>query len=375
VSEYALPKPEVIVIGRERAEQLFAYPINIQTPELLEQTVAWWLSESLRRDNISDITLTIGHQGDDIAVSLAGLSAARYAKRIKQFLDVGDKAYAGVRKLKEAGVWQKEWRFLLPLGLPILNHRSVQLLHFPPIAVLIAYADYLKVPTTVRWSEMLARNGARDTDIYQAIADIAPAAMPQKGGGQFDSIPHIYDVTFKDYIDASLEFWAGDGTRTRHMVAFGGAVRNYVSDRYLGGRNFPVLGYEIIKLDSGVEIPTLAANHPSDFYVAITSDARFLKTSQDWDDPAKVKKAVCRGMEITRQDLIAACWQVLMAEGDADGEATLAYCKERWGDRRNREICQIVIEQGGWPPIFRGNALAADLCSVDFDICEGFVTS
>ena len=272
-------------------------------------------------------------------------------------------------------MWQKEWRFLLPLGLPILNHRSVQLLHFPPIAVLIAYADYLKVPTTVRWSEMLARNGARDTDIYQAIADIAPAAMPQKGGGQFDSIPHIYDVTFKDYIDASLEFWAGDGTRTRHMVAFGGAVRNYVSDRYLGGRNFPVLGYEIIKLDSGVEIPTLAANHPSDFYVAITSDARFLKTSQDWDDPAKVKKAVCRGMEITRQDLIAACWQVLMAEGDADGEATLAYCKERWGDRRNREICQIVIEQGGWPPIFRGNALAADLCSVDFDICEGIVTS
>ena len=70
MSEYALPKPEVIVIGRERAEQLFAYPINIQTPELLEQTVAWWLSESLRRDNISDITLTIGHQGDDIAVSL-----------------------------------------------------------------------------------------------------------------------------------------------------------------------------------------------------------------------------------------------------------------------------------------------------------------
>jgi hypothetical protein len=373
VSEYALPK-EVIVIDRERARQLFAYPINIQTPELLEQTVGWWLSESLRRDNISDITLTIAHHGDDIAVLLAGFSAEKYASRIRKFLEVGDKAYAGVLKLKEAGVWREnEWRFLLPLGLPIVNHRSIQLLHFPPIAVLTAYADYLKVPTTVRWGEMLARNGARDADIYQAIADIAPAAMPQLGGKLMDSIPHIYDVTFKDYIDASLEFWAGDETHRRHMVAFGGAVRNYVSHRYLGGRDFPVLGYEIIKLDSGAEIPTLGANHPSDFYVKITNDP--LKSSQDWDNPAKIKAAVCLGIEITREDLIAAGWQVLMAEGHADGEATLNYCKERWGGkRRNREICQIVVEQGGWPPIFRGNALAADFCNVDFDICEGNVT-
>jgi hypothetical protein len=369
VTEYSLPK-EVVVIGRERAKQLFAWPINVQSPEheLPEQTVAWWLSESLRRDNISDTTLTIAHQGDDIAVSLVGRSAAKYARRIEQFLDVGDKAYAGILKLREAHVWQDEWRFLLPLGLPMVNYRSIQLLHFPPIAVLTAYADYLKVPTTVRWSEMLARNGASDTDIYQAIADIAPIAMPETN--EFESIPLVYDVTFKAYIDALLEFWAGDENRPRPMVAFGGPVRNYISNHYLDGRDFPVLRYEKIKLANGIEVPTLAANHPSKFYLAITNDA--LKSSQDWEDREKIKAAVCLGMKITREDLIAAGWQVLMAEGDADGEATLSYCKELWGDKKkNREICQIVIEQGGWPPILRGNALAADMCDVDFDICKG----
>lgn len=372
MTEYVLPKEDV-VIDRERAKRLFS-SINVQTPELPEQTVAWWLSESLRRDNILDTTLTVAPKGDDIAVSLVGLSATRYAGRIKQFLDLGEKAYAGVLKLKEAKVWHDdEWRFLLPLGLPLMNHRTVQLLHFPPIAVLTAYADYLKVPTTVRWSEMLARNGAKDTDAYQAIADIAPVAMPEKGGDQIDSIPFVYDVTFKAYIDALIEFWAGDETCPRPMVAFGGPVRNYISNHYLDGRDFSVLRYERIKLDNGVEIPTLAANHPSKFYLAIVS---ILRSSRDLADPQKIKTAVCRGIEITRQDLIAACWQVLMAEGNADGEATLNYCKERWGDKkRNREICQIVVEQGGWPPIFRGNALAADLCSVDFDICEGIVTS
>jgi phospholipase C len=369
VIQYALPGEEVVVIDRKRARQLFSWPINVQTNELPEQTVAWWLSESLRRDNISDTTITVAPQGDDIAVSLIGLSAAKYAIRIRKFLELGDKAHAGVVKLKEAKKWHDEWRFLLPLGLPMVNYRSVQLLHFPPIAVLTAYADYLKVPTTVRWSEMLARNGAsKDTDIYQAIADIAPVAMPEVGGNQMDSIPHVYDVTFKDYIDALLEFWAGGETRARPMVAFGGTVRNYISNRYLGGKEFPVLGYKKIKLDSGAEIPTLAANHPSRFYLAVSS---MLKSPQDLDDPEKIKAALYSGMEITRQDLIAACWQVRMGAGDADGEAILESCKERWKNE-DREICQIVIEQGGWPPIFRGNALAADVCNRDLTDYKDF---
>lgn len=371
MTEYALPRA-MVVVGRKRAKQLFSWPINVQSNELPEQTVAWWLSESLRRDNISDTTISVAPQGDDIAVSLVGLNAAKYARRIKQFLDVGDKAYAGVLKLQEAHVWNDAWRFLLPLGLPLVNYRSIQLLHFPPIAVLTAYADYLKVPTTARWSELLARNGAWDTDIYQAIADIAPVAMPETN--EFDTIPLVYDVTFKAYIDALLEFWVGDENRPRPMVAFGGPVRNYISNHYLDGRDFPVLRYEKIKLANGVEVPTLAANHPSKFYLAITQS--ILKTSQDLSDPQKIKAAVCQGIEITRQDLIAACWQVLMAEGDGDGEATLDYCKERWGNKKkNREICQIVVEQGGWPPILRGNALAADLSNVDFDICKGDVTT
>ena len=95
----------------------------------------------------------------------------------------------GVDDLKKAKQWHDdEWRFLLPLGLPLANYKSVQLLHFPPIAVLTCFQDYLKVATTVRSAEMLELNGASGTDLYQA-SPISPPLRRQRRGKQLGQNP------------------------------------------------------------------------------------------------------------------------------------------------------------------------------------------
>jgi hypothetical protein len=350
---------ERIVVDRERAIRLFGYPTNDQVT--LKQTILLWLSESLRRDGFTNTNVSVNDRGNDIEISFVGSGASIYAARLPKFLNIGEKAYSGVVKLKEAGQWHdSEWRFLLPLGLPMVNYKSVQLLHFPPIAVLTCFQDYLKVPTTKRWADLLVLNEAlADTDLYQAIADIAPIAAPESAGEDLKekNIPGLYTVMFKEYIDSLLEFWA-DSRNHPPMVAFGEPARDYVKVRYLdSGVDFRVLDYQEIKLSDGTQIPVLGANHPSKFYFAIAK---------------KLQGAVKFGASVTRQDLIAACWQVKMADGNADGKATLTKCEDSW-NHRDQEICQTVVKHARepnppFPALFEGHGEeAAAVCnSPDF---------
>ena len=64
----------------------------------------------------------------------------------------------------------------LPLVLAVSNHRSVQLLHFPP-----DYAqDYLGSKTSQRREDLLKANGVplEEVTLYESILDIAPIAAP-----------------------------------------------------------------------------------------------------------------------------------------------------------------------------------------------------
>lgn len=105
------------------------------------------------------------------------------------------------------------WRFFLPLGMPILNHKAVTLLHYPPY-VAMQHADYLKNVTLQRWQRLLGCVGIQDPRLYYNILDVNPIAAPGSGQSEYpnDYFPIMLASVFFDnektkssYIRSMLE--------------------------------------------------------------------------------------------------------------------------------------------------------------------------
>ena len=100
-----------------------------------------------------------------------------------------------------------------PLGMPMINHRAVTLLHYPPI-VALQHADYLHNNTLIRWQRLLDRIGVPDVDLYHSILDVNPIAAPGSGESEYpnDFFPInltslFFDNDFEglDYVRSMLE--------------------------------------------------------------------------------------------------------------------------------------------------------------------------
>ena len=77
-----------------------------------------------------------------------------------------------------------EWVPCLPLGMPLVNHRAVTLMHYPPI---IAYrtVDYLNNMTLHRWAQILQCVQIDRPQLYHAILDVNPIAAPGSGESEY----------------------------------------------------------------------------------------------------------------------------------------------------------------------------------------------
>ena len=62
-----------------------------------------------------------------------------------------------------------EWAFFLPFGMPIAQHRSVTLLHYPPYDAMQS-ADYLNNTTLHRWKRLLQHVGVTDEAEQKRLA-------------------------------------------------------------------------------------------------------------------------------------------------------------------------------------------------------------
>ncbi|MCW5726214.1 hypothetical protein [Parvibaculum sp.] len=334
----------------DRVARLFSHPNNCHVvcylPQTLEQTVELYLRDSLKRDGHSDADVSVFQTSGRVKVTISGAIGREYAIALPAFLSAGDKAYDGAQRLLKEGKWRYNWKFYLPLGLPLTDNKSVQLLHFPPDYVLEHSQDYLAANTTKRWAELLILNGASpdETDMFQAIIDIAPISAPASDGKLLDG---TYGY-FQAFIDDLLRLWTSQSNESgvRPVVAFGLPVREYLKDRY--GLSLKILTYAEIDLGNDTLVPLLAANHPSRFYNAINALLQ--------QKPAAKADAVRLGIAIAQDDLIAACWQISMATGAADGRDVLAECKSRWRGK-TAEVCEIVIEQR-----FKGDSEASKVC-------------
>jgi hypothetical protein len=329
-----------IDIGSEdEIKTLYSYPNNCKEicflNQTLPETIHTYLKSSIRRDGFSDAQIQVLVQNGRVLVDLDGPPADAYSAMLPRYLAVGRLAFDASVRLNRAKRWQYNWRFFLPHGVAMTRHRTVQLLHFPPIYVLERDQDYLSAHTTLRWADLLKENGANpnETDQYQNIVDIAPIAAPSDAGQSFEGIYGSYN----DYILGLLKIWLRIDGVTRPMIAFGGPVRVWLKSTY--NVDLRVLSCTRLQVTADLQTPVLAANHPSFIYNAV---------KQLIDDPnTPVDERLGVAMRIMQQDLVAAAWQTKMAtDPSADPIAVLKTCSDDWSrPERQRRICELTYEQ------------------------------
>ncbi len=208
---YALPG------SRRYQERLYPNPTKLQPDTRLklgtyEAVIAHFTLSSLAEDGIEiaagSLKVARGAGAAGYIVSFQPLPA--YLAEAEQFaathvavLSAGHAglALAGADACRRTPAWNpmagypvntndgpSEWLPCLPLGMPIVNHRAVILMHYPPI---VAYrtADYLNNMTLHRWAQVLLCAGVDLPTRYHAIVDVNPIAAPGSGESEY---PHDF---------------------------------------------------------------------------------------------------------------------------------------------------------------------------------------
>ncbi len=188
--------------------------------------IAHYTVSSLTLDGFVEPTCQVTKTGGvfEVEISAAGevVDLQNFAHRHCALLSaqVGGKALAGMKSMQALGVWNPmsgypvnqsptdglcKWNIFLPLGMGLLNHKAVMLLHYPPWQAL-REASYLNNMTLQRWVRLLTAAGVSDADAqcYKTIMDVNPIAAP--GSGQSE-----YNNDYFPIMTSSAFFDSGDG--------------------------------------------------------------------------------------------------------------------------------------------------------------------
>ncbi|CAJ1941848.1 unnamed protein product [Cylindrotheca closterium] len=382
----------------------------------LEQTIQHYLTSSILRDGYSESSIHIAkskpkigidmsnkhdysnNNDDQLYASISGNAAVSYSQALPQFLKIGKLGLQACQQAQADGLWRENWRFFLPLGLPLTRHWTVELLHFPPSYTLEEDQDYLASRSTQRWKQLLTVNnsdenkqttktvqpdlvslspkdddqkGDEPTDRFQAIIDIVPIAAPSSDG---KNMKDVYTY-FQDYISASLAFWASNTTTTggqedstqkaKPIIAFGWPVKCWVEAnqaQHHCKNVYPTsttlknneeengsdtLSLEVLSL-TRIPIETTDNNHASSTQVLIANHPSYLYNAGKRMTSNTIRSLgedECTLLEkIMIQDLIAARWQVRMGlEPSQDPDRILQECCEFWRDASSLEEIHALI--------------------------------
>lgn len=336
---------QIRVGTKKEAELLFAYPNEGHELDSLEQTAGHYMRDSLQREAAGITNVYVAMAGADLVVSfdhpdasVGGLIAARY----QGFFALGLKGFALCGDFQQTGKWSAKWKFLLPLGLPLEFGSAVEIMDFPPLS-LIKKQDYLNSKTTNRWWELLQLNGVAAVDLarYSCIVDIVPVAAPASDGKALD-LSGIYEGPFDDYSLALLELFSdrSNSNRRRPLMALGAPIRKWI--QRLWNQSLGILDVSTLKLPSGESAPVIASNHPSFFFYAASA--------YDGQPDANAKN-LAAGLEVMKQDIVAAAWHAeLGTRPDSDPAQALAASKAAWA-AREAELIELVHKQAGIPKV------------------------
>ncbi len=336
---------------------LFAYPNIPSGTETLTDTILHWFNQTLSRDGLDTqgATARVQSDGNTCAIYLNGPplisnQLLQYTKVVPRFLANCALALADIVRIKAAtpNIWDPQgngWRFMPPLGLPMLNQRSAQLFHYPPMNLLDPSQDYLDDAVPTRWAELMQANGVQSMDdivLYERLIDCAPIAA---GDDQGQYISQVLTPTnyFRDYQLAQFALMltpsASEPTFTIPLIVCGGPPR-----AVFGALFSVTLGVNqamTVQIVPGMQTPVLGANHPYYFYAQAQG---FSTVGSGIMLPANCQKA----QQIMQQDLIAARWQIAMAANPSQSPTdALAACAAYWqAPAQAATICAMVQHEG-----------------------------
>jgi len=292
--------------------KLYSYP-NSSNGMSLKETLEHYLNQNLQRDHIPQGSAVVAiRTGTTYETVIRGNSAAvnSYQSALSSFFTNGNLAVTAEQNIRNNSGWNDaEWRLFLPHGLAITNQRTVQLLHFPPDYSLTEQ-DYLNSSTSRRWEELLTLNNVPEEELtfYEAILDIAPIAAPASEGSSLDA---TYSY-FESYVLGMLSLLTKASTSNAiPIVAYGGPVRNWLSNHY-NLQGFGVNSVAEIEIVTGVNAAVIGANHPSYIWYATENGRPYT-------------------FDIMEQDLISACWQQSMGSNPQQNANTvMSGCTTTW---------------------------------------------
>jgi hypothetical protein len=352
---------------QDRVGQLYSYPNAPADTESLADTVRHWFNLTLQRDGLAEQGATSAARidGANYVLDLDGpptiaAKLAEYGVRLPKFLDNGWQALTTVvPQLKATGKWDpspdpepppyRPWRFFLPLGMAMLNQRSLQFFHYPPIRLLETFQDYLNDPVPTRWEELLAANGVpqKDLPLFNTVLDATPIAAEDdqgsKPGGdpEWGLIPIQY---FHAYQQAMVLLLLNNAPQsagyTVPIVVYGAHPRATFQQLYNVQLGINVAA--TAEIVPGRKTAVLGSNHPYVFYATAqgfptVGSGQFLSL-----------QACQAAASVMQSDLVVARWQKIMSDDPSqDPQAVLKDCTSYWSDpKRAPEICALTKHQG-----------------------------
>ncbi|SLN45013.1 hypothetical protein PEL8287_02302 [Roseovarius litorisediminis] len=366
--------------GSDRVAILFSFPNNKSLGWSLEETVVHWINQTLTRDGYNAaglppvIVAEVEISGGNVTLVLSSEVdlahvLTRYQAIIPKFLEIGWKAYSTVVPiLKKEGRWDprgKGWRFFLPLGLPMLNQKTLQFFHYPPIKMLQAMQDYLDDPVPHRLENLLMVNGVSDradAQTYETIVDGAPIAAPDDEGSakcskcdpEWGCIPIQFFMEYqKGMVELLLHESANCPGYTLPIVVYGSHPRKIFSEQFLGGDMVKVNVPVCAEIVPGLKTWIIGANHPYNFYWTAQADSDPEKGSVG---DGEMNLAHCASppseggksaVDLMQGDLITTRWQKDMAGNPSmDGNMVLRAAQAHWTNPENDNMrCALTQSQ------------------------------
>ena len=310
-----------------------------------EKSIELFTKSSLTRDEIAFDSVTVEFDGSKsayfVTIATSDPNASLYSTVHPKSVGNYSSAQIGAAYcVKADDCWNKNnthkdepWAFLPPLGLPMVMQRSVLMLNYPPVDALTE-KDYLNNFTMNRWSNVLKAVGIENPTLYETIVDIRPIAAP--GSGTTENLPDAQkyfndktETTGGYYINPQLSLTVDPdpGSRshkhTLPLVVLGTPAREEWN-------TITGSGEEVLKTATatipGASKPTpyILGNHPDlTTYQCCPGDTSSECDSHDLITDEEV-------------DVQIACWtQAMSASPDADPDATLANCKDKWVTNRS----------------------------------------
>ncbi len=364
-----------IKLGKsDKLEILLACPNSDESKdESLENTILHWFGQTLERDGLNKDMASVRVESDEYFLDFDGPSEAEnaaYEERIPAILELGWKAWEGpVQQINGRKVWSTDdvdrpmwnpnglkingrdaWRFFLTLGVGLVNHRTLQFFHYPPIRLLDPLRDSMKDPVTLRCRELLVANGVDhgDTHLYETRINSTPIAAPDDQGTNKTPpadpvwnglIPIGYFRQFERDMIRTLLKPHGNSGYTIPMTAYGSDPRQRFGGMFLGPDNAM-----IIEVLDGLKTPILGSNHPYRFYY----QAQAMDGKGEVGSGKMVPGSMESCTELQQDDLAVVRWQVKMAEDPSqDPWKVIADAQAYWKEpAQQKMVCALVKRHG-----------------------------